>query len=189
MKFKHSIKLKEDFVPTNCKIYLIAPGEQSALDKFIDENLQKGYIRPSKLEMASPFFFISKKNMLKMRPIMDYRRLNKGTIRDPYPLPQIDTLQAKLANMNIFSKYNIKGAYNLMEIEEDKWKGAFKTNRGLFEPNIMFFRMCNSPTAFQWMMDKIFKEEIAAGWLFVYLDSILIVSEQKIKIKLGIGES
>ena len=60
--WNHTIDLKEDFVPKDCKIYLLSPLEQLKLDKFIDENLEKGYIRPSKSPMASPFFFVDKKD-------------------------------------------------------------------------------------------------------------------------------
>ena len=58
----HAIDLKEDFVPKDCKIYPLSPPEQIELDKFINENLAKGYIQPSKSPMASPFFFINKKD-------------------------------------------------------------------------------------------------------------------------------
>jgi hypothetical protein len=77
----HAIDPKDDFVPKDCKIYPMSPIEQEKLDEFIDENMWKGYIRPSKSPMASPFFFVSKKETAKLRPTQDYRRLNEGTIK------------------------------------------------------------------------------------------------------------
>ncbi len=61
----------------------------------------------------------------------------------------------------------------------DEWKAAFRTNQGLFEPTVMFFRLTNSPATFQWMMNDIFKDLIASGTVTVYLDDILIMSKTK----------
>jgi len=69
----HTIDLKTDFIPKDCKIYPLSPEEQKEQDKFLEENLRKGYIRPSKSPMASPFFFVSKKDSKKLRPCQDYR--------------------------------------------------------------------------------------------------------------------
>ena len=71
-------------------------------------------------------------------------------------------------------KLDVRWGYNNIRIREgDKWKAAFKTNQGLFEPTVMFFGMCNSPATFQSMMDSIFIEEIE-GVTIVYMDDILI---------------
>ena len=83
----HTIDLKPDFIPKDCKVYPMTPEEQIKLDEFLTENLCKGYIQPSKSSMASPFFFVSKKDSNKLRPCQDYRRLNEGTIKNVYPLP------------------------------------------------------------------------------------------------------
>jgi len=83
----HAIDLKTDFIPKDCKIYPLSPKEQKEQDKFLEENLRKGYIRPSKSPMASPFFFVSKKDLKKLRPCQDYRQLNEETIKNAYPLP------------------------------------------------------------------------------------------------------
>ena len=75
-------------------VYL-TPQEQIELDKFLKENLEKGYIRPSQSPMASPFFFVDKKDG-KLRPCQDYRYLNKHTVKNAYPLPLITELLDKL---------------------------------------------------------------------------------------------
>ena len=80
--------------------------EQMALDEFLEENLCKGYIRPSKSPMASPVFFIKKKDG-SLRPVQDYRKLNAATIKDRYPLPLIQELIDKLKNAKFFTKLDV----------------------------------------------------------------------------------
>ena len=77
----HAIDLTPDFVAGNCKIYPLATPEQQALDEFLEENLRTGRIRPSTSPMASPFFFVKKKDG-KLRPVQDYRKLNSFTIKN-----------------------------------------------------------------------------------------------------------
>lgn len=172
----HAITLKKDFIPRDCKIYQMAPKEQTALDEFIDENLRKGYIRPSKSPMASPFFFVGKKDGA-LRPCQDYRRLNEGMVKNTYPLPLVADLLDKLKGARYFTKLDVQWGYNNIRIKKgDEWKAAFKTNRGLFEPTVMFFGLCNSPATFQAFMDEIFRMEITANLIIVYMDDILIFS-------------
>ena len=81
----------------------------------------------------------------------------------------------KLKGAKYFTKLDVQWGYNNIRIREgDEWKAAFKTNRGLFEPMVMFFSMCNLPATFQSMMDSIFIEEIEDGITIVYMDDILI---------------
>jgi hypothetical protein len=148
------------------------------MNKFLDENLAKGYIRPSKSPMASPFFFVAKKDVLALRPCQDYRYLNEGTIKNSYPLPLVRDLLDKLKGAQWFTKLDIRWGYHNVRIKEgDKWKGAFKMNRGLFEPMVMFFGLCNSLATFQAMMNHLFKHMIDEGWTVIYMDDILIFSK------------
>ena len=173
----HAINLKPDFVPQDCKLYPLSPAERHALDKFIDENLAKGYIRPSDSPQASPFFFVGKKDGT-LRPCQDYRKLNDGTIKDRYPLPIIAELIDGLKKATVFSKMDLRSGYNNVRIKDgDQWKAAFKTNRGLFEPMVMFFGLCNSPSTFQRMMNDLFKDMIDEQWMVIYMDDILIFSD------------
>jgi hypothetical protein len=172
----HAIDLKPDFVPKNCKIYPLSPKEQLAMDDFLEENLKKGYIRPSQSPMASPFFFVGKKDG-GMRPCQDYRYLNEGTVKNAYPLPLISELMDQLKGATIFTKMDLRSEYNNVRIKDgDQWKAAFKTNWGLFEPTVMFFGLCNSPATFQAMMNDLFRDMIDEGWLVIYMDDILIAS-------------
>ena len=100
--------------------------------------------------MASPFFFVGKKDG-SLRPCQDYRYLNENTVKDAYPLPLISDLMGKLKGARIFSKLDLRNGYNNVRIKDgDQWKAAFKCEQGLFEPTVMFFRLCNSPTGGEW---------------------------------------
>lgn len=85
----------------------MSPIEQEKLDEFLEENLRKGYIRPSKSPQASPFFFVSKKDIGGLRPTQDYRRLNDGTIKNSYPLPLVGDLLNKLKGAKYFTKLDL----------------------------------------------------------------------------------
>ena len=170
----HKIELKDTFVPKSFKTYNLTPQEQVELDKFLKENLEKGYIRPSQSPMASPFFFVDKKDG-KLRPCQDYRYLNEHTIKNAYPLPLISELLDKLKGARRFTKLDVRWGYNNVRIRDgDQWKAAFKTNRGLFEPTVMFFGLCNSPATFQAMMDDIFGDMINECIIIVYMDDIFL---------------
>ncbi|ESK81826.1 reverse transcriptase-rnase h-integrase, partial [Moniliophthora roreri MCA 2997] len=110
--YDHAIDLKPDFKPRDCKVYSLSPKERIEQDKFLDENLQKGYIRPSKSPMASPFFFVSKKEAGALRPCQDYRDLNNGTIKNQYPLPLVTDLVDKLKMARVFTKLDLQNGYN-----------------------------------------------------------------------------
>ncbi len=177
----HAIELLPDASQTlDCKVYPLTPGEQESLDKFLDEHLNKGYICPSKSQYASPFFFIKKKDG-KLHPVQDYRALNKWTIRNKYPLPLIKELITKLSKKKFFTKFDVRWGYNNIRIKEgDQWKATFKTNRGLFEPKVMFFGLTNSPATFQTMMDDLFRDDLAKGDIIIYMDDILITTDSDI---------
>jgi site-specific DNA-cytosine methylase len=93
--WKHKIDMKEGFEPKSFKNYNLTPEEQKELDKFLDENLEKGYIRPSQSPQASPFFFVKKKDG-RLRPCQDYRYLNNWMVKNAYPLPLISEIMDKL---------------------------------------------------------------------------------------------
>jgi hypothetical protein len=158
-------------------VYPIPYGQQHLLDEFLKEHLKKGYIRRSNSPYASPFFFVKKKDG-KERPVQDYRAINKFTVRNTYPLPLIKDLITRLVKKEWFTKFDIRWGYNNVRIKDGhQWKAAFKTNRGLFEPTVMFFGLTNSPATFQTMMDEIFKDDIATGNVIIYMDDILVATE------------
>ncbi|KAL5536232.1 hypothetical protein ACEPAF_53 [Sanghuangporus sanghuang] len=126
--------------------------------------------------MASPFFFIKKEDG-SLQVIQDYRKLNKGTVKNKYPLPLINELIDKVKDARYITKLDVHwGYYNIRIREGDEWKAAFRTNLGLFEPTVMFFGLCNAPVTFQGFMNDIFRELIHEGIVIIYLDDILIFS-------------
>jgi RNase H-like domain found in reverse transcriptase/Reverse transcriptase (RNA-dependent DNA polymerase) len=179
----HKIEMKEGFEPKSFTNYNLTPAEQIEQDKFLKENLEKGYIRQSQSPMASPFFFVSKKDG-KLRPCQDYRYLNDWTIKNSYPLPLISEILDKLKGARYFTKLDVRWGYNTIRIRKgDEWKAAFKTNKGLFKPTVMFFGMCNSPATFQAMMDDVFMTMIEERLVIVYMDDILIFANTKDELK------
>ena len=96
-------------------------------------------------------------------------------IKNRYPLPLIKELVDHLKGSKIFTKLDVQWGYNNIRIKEgDEWKAAFRTNRGLFKPTVMFFRLTNSPTTFRSIMDHIFRDLINTGKVSVYIDDIVI---------------
>ena len=99
-------------------------------------------------------------------------------IKNVYPLPLISELTDKLVCAKYFAKLDIQWGYNNIRIKDgDQWKGVFKTNKGLFEPTVMFFGMCNSPVTFQAMMDSIFGDLIEDCIVIIYMDDIFLFAK------------
>jgi len=103
----HAIELKLGSEPHSTKVYPLAPNEQTQLDEFLTENLKSGRIRPSKSPMASPVFFIKKKDG-SLRLVQDYRKLNGMTIKNSYPLPLISELVTKLRKAKWYIKLDVR---------------------------------------------------------------------------------
>jgi len=131
--YDHSIVLKPDALAAlNCRVYPMSPEEDKQLDKFIEENLKLGRIVRTDFPYTSGFFFIKKKDS-KLRPVQDYRQLNKWMIPSQYPLLLIEDIVHKFTGKQWFTKFDVRWGYNNRPIvEEDQWKAAFKTKRGLF---------------------------------------------------------
>ncbi len=176
----HRIELKPGAPATLIsKTIPLSATEQRELEEFIKEHEARGTIRRSKSPYAASFFFIKKKNG-KLRPVQDYRPINEWTIKNRYPLPLIPQLIDRIGNAELITVVDIRWGYNTVQIiEEDRHKAAFVTNRGLFEPTVMFFGLTNSPATFQTMMDTIFHEQIARGTLTVYMDDIAIHTKRE----------
>ena len=147
--------------------------------KFVDEHLKRGTIRESWSPYAANFFFVKKKDG-KLRPVQDYRPLNKWTIKNQNVSPLIPATIDRLSGCTLFTKFDVRWGYNNIRIKPgDEWKAAFLTPEGLFEPRVMFFGLTNSPATFQMMMNTIFRKEVAEGWLSVYMDDIAIHSKKR----------
>ena len=105
---------------------------------------------------------------------VDYRALNKITMKNWYPLSRIEDLLDQLQGVNYFSKVDLKSRYHQVRVsEEDTWKTAFKTRKGLFEWMVMSFRLTNAPTTFMGLMNEVLRPYLD-DFVVVYLDDILI---------------
>ena len=164
-KWDHAIELIPEALPEgekkHGKVYSLTLDERQELKKFLEENKRTGRIRESNSRFASSFFFIKKKDG-RLRPVQDYRLLNKWTIKNRYPLPLIRDLIDTLKGVKLFTKLDVRWGYNNVRIREgDEWKAAFITPYGLFEPLVMFFGLCKTITNTQlpnrhrsiWFMD------------------------------------
>ncbi len=174
----HAIDLIPD-AKTHWKVrtYPLSPTEQEELNKFLKEHLTKGYLMPSKSPMACPVFFIKKKDS-KLCLVQDYKQLNNITVKNRYPLPLVVDIINRLKGAQYFTKFDVRWGYHNIRIHEgDEWKGAMSTNRGLFEPKVMYFGMTNSPATFQALMNSVFADLITKGEIAVYMDDILIYTE------------
>jgi hypothetical protein len=168
----------------NCKVYATTPKERINLRGWLDDMLARKYIEhanPDEAYIASPFFYLKKKDSSD-RPVQDYRKANALTQQDFYPVLLIPPTIARICNASIFTKFDVCQGYNNIRIRcEDCHKAAFKTEFGIFIPNIMFFGLTNSPATFQRMMDSIFqrtinKHHLLSTEILVYMDDILIAS-------------
>ena len=140
----------------------------------MDDQLIKGYIRLSKSSQTSPVFFVGKKDG-KKRIVIDYHSLNKQTIKNNYPLSLITDLIDNMGSKKVFTKMDLQWGFNNVRIKEgDKWKRAFTTHVGSFEPTIIFFGMTNSPATFQAMMNEILRDMINEGKVAAFVDNVLI---------------
>ena len=174
--YDHEINLDESFTSKIGKIYPLSPNEKKATEDFLKENLAARKIRPSNSPQVSPFFFVKKKDE-KLCPCQDYHYLNEHTTRNAYPLPLISDLVDKLKDARYFTKFDVRWGYNNVRIKDGhQWKAAFITHKGLFEPTVMFFGLCNSPATFQRFMNDSFQDMITEGWLVIYMDDLLIAS-------------
>ena len=146
--------------------------------KFVEEHLGRGTIRPSKSPYAANFFFVKKKDG-KLRPVQDYRPLNKWTIRNRNVSPLIPEVIDRLAGCTLFTKFDVRWGYNNIRIRKgDEWKAAFLTPEGLFEPTVMFFGLTNSPATFQTMINTEFRPWVNARIFSGYMDDGVIHTKQ-----------
>ena len=173
----HAIDLREDFVPRKGRIYPLSRTEKEEVQAFVESQLKKGYIRPSKSPQTSPVLFVPKKDG-KRRMVQDYRYVNKGTIKNSYPLPLISELIDSMGTKKVFTKMDLQWGYNNVQIKEgDKWKAAFTMHLGSFEPIVMYFGLTNSPATFQAMMNDLFRDMINQGNVATFIDDILVATE------------
>ncbi|KAI2655269.1 Transposon Tf2-6 polyprotein [Labeo rohita] len=170
-----AIELKPGATPPRGRVYPLSQPETEAMEKYIKEELAKGFIRPSTSPATAGFFFVKKKDG-GLRPCMDYRPLNEVTIKYRYPLPLVPPALEQLRSAKYYTKLDLRSAYNLIRIREgDEWKTAFSTTSGHYEYLVMPFGLANSPSYFQAFVNEVFRDMLNR-YVIVYIDDILIFS-------------
>ena len=172
------IKLVPGTQPIHKTPYWMAPKEQVELKRQLDDLLAKGFIRPSKSPWAFPVLFVEKKDGTK-RLCVDYRDLNRVTIKNKYPLPCIEVLFEQLRGAKVFSKIDLNSGYHQLRIrDEDIEKTTFSTRYGHYEYIVMSFGLTNSPAVFMEAMNRMLHEYLD-DFVVVFLDDILIYSKSE----------
>jgi len=103
----------------NCKVYLLNKKETDVLRKFLTEEEGKGYITQGSSPYTAPVFFVGKKDSEELRLVMDYQELNKWTLRDNNPLPNIRTALENLKGGELFSKFDLQWGYKNLRIKKE----------------------------------------------------------------------
>jgi len=186
-----SIDIVPGVGPISKAPYRMAPTELAELKKQLEELLEKGFIRPSVSPWGAPVLFVKKKDG-SLRLCIDYRELNKVTIKNKYPLPRIDDLLDQLIGASVFSKIDLRSGYHQLRVKaEDIPKTAFRTRYGHYEFLVMPFGLTNAPAIFMDYMNRIFRPYLDK-FVVVFIDDILIYSksekehEEHLRIVLGI---
>lgn len=185
----HDIPLLDD-VPVRQRYRRIPPSEYEAVKAHINQLLESQVIRESSSPYASPIVLVRKKDG-SLRMCVDYRPLNGKTRKDAFPLPRIEESLDALSGARWFSTIDLASGYNQVPVlEKDRPKTAFCTPFGLFEFNRMPFGLCNAPSTFQRLMQRMFGDQQGQS-LLLYLDDIVIYSSsveqhlQRLEMVLG----
>ncbi|GKD72262.1 putative reverse transcriptase domain-containing protein [Tanacetum coccineum] len=158
--------------------YRLAPSEMQELSNQLQELADRDFIRPSTSPWGAPILFVKKKDG-SFRTCIDYRELNKLTIKNRYPLPRIDDLFDQLQGSSIYSKIDLRSGYHQLRVrDEDIPKTAFRTRYGHYEFQVMPFGLTNAPAVFIDLMNRVCKPYLDK-FLIVFIDDILIYSRDK----------
>jgi len=156
----------------------MSQNELEELRKQLDELIENGFIRLSRSPYAAPVIFVRKKDG-SIRLCIDYRALNKITIKNKYPIPRIDDLLDQLKDAKVFSKIDLRSGYYQVRINpEDVEKTAFRTRYGHYEFLIMPFGLTNAPATFMTIMNSVL-HPLLDKCVIVYIDDILIYSKNE----------
>ncbi|GJR40335.1 putative reverse transcriptase domain-containing protein [Tanacetum coccineum] len=156
----------------------LAPSELEELSGQLKELQDKGFIRPSSSPWGAPVLFVKKKDG-SFRMCIDYRELNKLTVKNRYPLPRIDDLFDQLQGSQFFSKIDLRFGYHQLKVHEDEIpKTVFRTHYGHFEFTVMPFGLTNAPAVFMDLMNKVCRPYLDK-FVIVFIDDILIYSKTR----------
>ncbi|GJV04465.1 putative nucleotidyltransferase, ribonuclease H [Tanacetum coccineum] len=176
------VEFQIDLVPGAAPVarapYRLAPSEMKELSEQLKELSDKGFIRPSSSPWGAPVLFVKKKDG-SFRMCIDYRELNKLTVKNRYPLLRIDDLFDQLQGSSVYSKIDLRSGYHQLRVrEEDIPKTAFRTRYGHYEFQVMPFGLTNAPAVFMDLMNRVCKPYLDK-FVIVFIDDILIYSKNK----------
>ncbi|GJX54069.1 putative nucleotidyltransferase, ribonuclease H [Tanacetum coccineum] len=176
------VEFQIDLIPGAAPVartpYRLAPSEMQELSNQLQELTDRGFIRPSTSPWGAPVLFVKKKDG-SFRMCIDYRELNKLTIKNRYPLPRIDDLFDQLQGSSVYSKIDLRSGYHQLRVrEEDIPKTAFRTRYGHYEFQVMPFGLTNAPAVFMDLMNRVCKPYLDK-FIIVFIDDILIYSRNK----------
>ncbi|GJQ97807.1 reverse transcriptase domain-containing protein [Tanacetum coccineum] len=179
---QRQVEFRIDLVPGAMSIakspYRLAPSKMQELSGQLQELQDKGFIRPSHSPWGAPVLFVKKKDG-SLRMFIDYKELNKWTIKNRYPLSRIDDLFDQLQGSRYFSKIDLRSGYHQLRVHEDDIpKTAFRTRYGHFEFTVMPFGLTNAPAVFMDLMNRVCKLYLDK-FVIVFIDDILIYSKTK----------
>nr|GEU43186.1 retrotransposon protein, putative, Ty3-gypsy subclass [Tanacetum cinerariifolium] len=158
--------------------YRLAPSEMQELSNQLQELIDRGFIRPSTSPWGAPVLFVQKKDKT-FRMCIDYRELNKLTIKNRYPLPKINDLFDQLQGSSIYSKIDLRSGYHQLRLrDEDIHKTAFRTRYGHYEFQVMPFGLTNAPAVFMDLMNRVCKPYLDK-FIIVFIDDILSIHKHK----------
>jgi len=171
------IDLLPNSAPTSRHHHRLSPLDLAELKEHLKDLIDHGFIKESHSPYGAPVLFAKKQGETKRRLCIDYRDINKNTIRDRYPLPRIDELMDRLYGANWFSKLDLRSGYHQTRIAaEDTYKTAFNTRYGQFEYLVLPFGLTNAPSFFMALMQRIYQPYLDV-FIVIYLDDILIFSK------------
>ncbi|KAJ9531760.1 hypothetical protein QJQ45_021907 [Haematococcus lacustris] len=172
----HTIRLEPGHAPPYQRARRYSLKEMDEMRKQVAELLAKKLIEPSSSPYGAPVLFVQKRDGT-LRMCIDFRALNKLTVRDRYPLPRIDDLFDRVQGKTVFSSLDLQSGYHQIRITpEDVPKTAFVTPGGQFQYKVLCFGLTNAPATFQRVMNRIFEKQLLAGTVLEYLDDILVMS-------------
>ncbi|GKD06746.1 putative reverse transcriptase domain-containing protein [Tanacetum coccineum] len=176
------VEFQIDLIPGAAPVartpYRLAPSEMQELSDQLQELADRGFIRPSTSPWGAPVLFLKKKDG-SFRICIDYRELNKLTVKNRYPLPRIEDLFDQLEGSSVYSKIDLRIGYHQLKVrDEDIPKTAFRTRYGNYEFQVIPFGLTNAPAVFMDLMNRVCIPYLDK-FVIVFIDDILIYSRNE----------